>query len=194
MRFIHLCDYAFFIRDSNLKNHGYQTNIRHLPLKKYTLNKLSLHLEKYVNSFYLWANAGSGQQTLVSLCTNIGMPIIICSCMDSDCRLMLYSHNMATFEDHLDIGLSLNSRPSHSPVMLPPCRICSEKASGFHYGVNTCEACKVVIEVFQILISFVSSIYVMLNFRKYPAIQLQFIKLHHFKLERFKSIQWVPGN
>lgn len=26
--------------------------------------------------------------------------------------------------------------------MLPPCRICSEKASGFHYGVNTCEACK----------------------------------------------------
>lgn len=26
--------------------------------------------------------------------------------------------------------------------MLPPCRICGEKASGFHYGVNTCEACK----------------------------------------------------
>jgi Zinc finger, C4 type (two domains) len=27
--------------------------------------------------------------------------------------------------------------------MLPPCRICAEKASGFHYGANTCEACKV---------------------------------------------------
>jgi hypothetical protein len=27
--------------------------------------------------------------------------------------------------------------------MLPPCRICGEKASGFHYGANTCEACKV---------------------------------------------------
>ena len=26
---------------------------------------------------------------------------------------------------------------------LPPCRVCGEKASGFHYGVNTCEACKV---------------------------------------------------
>ncbi|KAL3841342.1 hypothetical protein ACJMK2_019501 [Sinanodonta woodiana] len=25
---------------------------------------------------------------------------------------------------------------------LPPCRICGERASGFHYGVNTCEACK----------------------------------------------------
>ena len=27
--------------------------------------------------------------------------------------------------------------------LLPPCRICGEKASGLHYGVNTCEACKV---------------------------------------------------
>jgi len=27
--------------------------------------------------------------------------------------------------------------------ILPPCRICGGKASGFHYGVNTCEACKV---------------------------------------------------
>ncbi|KAL3842740.1 hypothetical protein ACJMK2_020728 [Sinanodonta woodiana] len=26
--------------------------------------------------------------------------------------------------------------------ILPPCRICHEKASGLHYGVNTCEACK----------------------------------------------------
>lgn len=26
--------------------------------------------------------------------------------------------------------------------VLPPCRICGEKASGFHYGANTCEACK----------------------------------------------------
>lgn len=26
---------------------------------------------------------------------------------------------------------------------LPPCRVCDEPAAGFHYGVNTCEACKV---------------------------------------------------
>ncbi|XP_059168496.1 protein embryonic gonad-like [Physella acuta] len=25
---------------------------------------------------------------------------------------------------------------------LPPCRVCDEPAAGFHYGVNTCEACK----------------------------------------------------
>ena len=44
-----------------------------------------------------------------------------------------------------DVGQS-ESSPIHSPVMLPPCRICNEKASGFHYGVNTCEACKVCIQ------------------------------------------------
>lgn len=31
-----------------------------------------------------------------------------------------------------------------SRMVLPPCRICSAKASGFHYGVNSCESCKVV--------------------------------------------------
>lgn len=26
---------------------------------------------------------------------------------------------------------------------LPPCRVCGAKASGLHYGANTCEPCKV---------------------------------------------------
>ena len=30
-----------------------------------------------------------------------------------------------------------------NPDALPPCRVCGEKASGLHYGVNTCEPCKV---------------------------------------------------
>ena len=28
-------------------------------------------------------------------------------------------------------------------VMLPPCIVCGDKASGWHYGANTCEPCKV---------------------------------------------------
>ena len=35
-----------------------------------------------------------------------------------------------------------------SSTYLPPCRICHRKASGFHYGVNTCEACKVCFPIF----------------------------------------------
>jgi len=32
-----------------------------------------------------------------------------------------------------------------APHVLPPCRICGQQAKGFHYGVNTCDACKVFI-------------------------------------------------
>ena len=39
--------------------------------------------------------------------------------------------------------LSKSSSSQSLPPMLPPCRVCGEKASGFHYGANTCEACKV---------------------------------------------------
>lgn len=35
-----------------------------------------------------------------------------------------------------------NVDPSPPDTILPPCRICDEKSSGYHYGANTCEACK----------------------------------------------------
>lgn len=35
------------------------------------------------------------------------------------------------------------SKGAQGDPFLPPCRVCGQKASGFHYGANTCEACKV---------------------------------------------------
>ena len=36
--------------------------------------------------------------------------------------------------------------PLSPPVtVLPPCAVCGSKSSGFHYGANTCEACKVIL-------------------------------------------------
>lgn len=34
-----------------------------------------------------------------------------------------------------------NPDPPPEPI-LPPCSVCDEKSSGYHYGANTCEACK----------------------------------------------------
>lgn len=34
------------------------------------------------------------------------------------------------------------SKGGQGDPFLPPCRVCGQKASGFHYGANTCEACK----------------------------------------------------
>ncbi len=34
----------------------------------------------------------------------------------------------------------------HSTPVLPPCKVCNDKATGFHYGCNTCEACKVILK------------------------------------------------
>lgn len=47
-----------------------------------------------------------------------------------------------------------NLDPPPEPI-LPPCSICEEKSSGYHYGANTCEACKVPFTVkFRLKTSF----------------------------------------
>lgn len=49
------------------------------------------------------------------------------------------------FVNRQNSSATSSSSTSKTLQYLPPCRICGEKASGFHYGVNTCEACKVIL-------------------------------------------------
>ena len=39
-------------------------------------------------------------------------------------------------------GENHSKRYKYEPI-LPPCQVCGDNASGYHYGANTCEACKV---------------------------------------------------
>ena len=41
-------------------------------------------------------------------------------------------------------GKRTTSASQYTTVPLPPCKVCSGVATGFHFGVITCEACKVI--------------------------------------------------
>lgn len=55
-----------------------------------------------------------------------------------------YDQNSENYEKEPCDEIEGEPESTSLPALLPPCRICTRKASGFHYGVNTCEACKVL--------------------------------------------------
>ena len=55
---------------------------------------------------------------------------------DTDCA------NKSNTEDKTPLPKRSGNCPPDGNL-LPPCRVCGAKASGLHYGANTCESCKV---------------------------------------------------
>ena len=53
------------------------------------------------------------------------------------------------FEEKASIPVKKRTTPTNTSL-LPPCKVCLEPAAGFHYGVNTCEACKVWFVLFMV--------------------------------------------
>jgi hypothetical protein len=48
-----------------------------------------------------------------------------------------------------------DSEPSDSPPgLFGPCKVCTDKATGIHYGVSTCEGCKVTSHVSNFVLLF----------------------------------------
>ncbi|CAD5117876.1 DgyrCDS6620 [Dimorphilus gyrociliatus] len=45
-------------------------------------------------------------------------------------------------DNHVESSSDKKSMKKSPKPLLPPCRVCGDKASGLHYGLNTCEACK----------------------------------------------------
>lgn len=63
--------------------------------------------------------------------------------MDEDSNSLLsYEGDVIREEVVYSASCEKKQQNSYEPI-LPPCRICGAKATGYHFGAITCEACKV---------------------------------------------------
>jgi len=50
-----------------------------------------------------------------------------------------------------------NKKMSSSSTLNIPCLVCGDQSSGLHYGVNTCEGCKVNIFILLMILNFLNT-------------------------------------
>lgn len=73
---------------------------------------------------------------MLSLCV---MPVSHHLCVVSLCVSDLSHTSSPLLSEQLHLGRD----EAAGPAINVECRVCADKASGFHYGVHACEGCKV---------------------------------------------------
>lgn len=85
-------------------------------------------------------NAISASEASGSSCASSPSTGEVLHCPDTPCG---QDSNYSKKNRSIKSVVSKAKDPSTKSSFLPPCRVCGDNASGFHYGANTCEACKV---------------------------------------------------
>ncbi|XP_011431632.4 vitamin D3 receptor A isoform X2 [Magallana gigas] len=84
-------------------------------------------------------NAISASEASGSSCASSPSTGEVLHCPDTPCG---QDSNYSKKNRSIKSVVSKAKDPSTKSSFLPPCRVCGDNASGFHYGANTCEACK----------------------------------------------------